>query len=117
MNCNCLSSHEAIPVSNLPVANLTLIDNGTWIKLYSCQSCNQFWKVDNHDKYQTNLAIKLDNAQNWEDFDDFEIRKEFLCRSRDGYSSEGCRKLGCNKIALKSLAFCLDHAWEIGLRE
>ncbi len=83
-----------------------------WIKLCKCSSCSQYWQVDEYDKLQTCLVIKIDNASVWNDFDDKEKRISFLIQSRGGFSGEKCNYAGCNGQSLKGLAFCPRCAFE-----
>jgi hypothetical protein len=88
-----------------------------WIELGKCRVCGQYWQIDKWDKYQTICAIRVDFPDNWQNYDDKADRMQLLFDSRSGLSQEKCIKAGCENKALKSLAYCLNHAWEIGLRE
>jgi hypothetical protein len=88
-----------------------------WIKLGRCSVCGQFWQLDEWDKYQTICAIKINDPANWQTFDDEPDRVQLLINSRGGLSDKECVKANCRDTALKSLAYCPKHAYEIGLRE
>jgi len=87
-----------------------------WLQLYRCPGCGQHWQVDLPDKYEVSCAIKIDDAAHWQTFDDKPDRLQFLIESRGGLSVEECAKAGCPERALKSLAYCPTHAYELGLR-
>ncbi len=91
-------------------------DSG-WLELGKCQICGQYWQLDKWDKLQTICAIKIDALDDWQNYDDKPDRMQLLIDSRDGLTEEKCIKANCQNKALKSLAYCPKHAYEIGLRE
>jgi hypothetical protein len=99
------------------VSQLEEVDNrADWLQLYRCTDCGQHWQLDLPDKYQVSCAIKIEDPAHWQSFDDKPVRLQFLIESRGGLSQEECAKAGCSNRALKSLAFCPAHAYEIGIR-
>ena len=89
-----------------------------FLTLQECRLCGQLWQFDQIDKLQTSIAIKVGPSADWESFSDEPFRKEHLARSRGGLSAEMCVLKGCTNRALRTLAYCLDHAYEYaGLRE
>ncbi|MDQ6786373.1 MAG: hypothetical protein M3033_06085 [Acidobacteriota bacterium] len=73
--------------------------------------------MDKWDKLQTICAIKINFPKDWQNYDDKPDRVELLMNSRGGLSEAECIKANCQNKALKSLAYCLKHSYEIGLRE
>ena len=94
--------------------SLTLVDekDGGWRNLYSCSDCGRYWQVDLIDKYQVNCAIRIDDPNNWQTFDDKPLRMQYVFDTRGGLSDEGCIVARCPNKALKSLAYCLEHAYD-----
>lgn len=89
-----------------------------FLTLRQCRSCGQLWQFDLIDKLQTCLAIKVETVSNWGFFEDKRFRIEHLVRSRGGLSAETCVMQNCPNRALRTLAYCPDHAYEYaGLRE
>ena len=91
--------------------------DGNWVKLSKCRACGQYWQTDVWDKYQTNCALKIDAPESWQSLDDKPFRLQLLVETRGGLSEENCVMAGCGNKALKSLAYCPEHAFRIGLRE
>jgi hypothetical protein len=122
MNCECNLLPHIFNIerqANQLKDRLEIINvkNENWIKLGKCRVCNQYWQLDEWDKYQTICAIKIDDPNGWQSYDDKQDRIRLLIDSRSGISDEGCIKAGCENKALKSLVYCPQHAYEIGLRE
>ena len=82
------------------------VKDDAWVKLIKCPDCGQCWQIDEWDKYQTGLAIKIQHPKVWKHFDDKKIRLEFLVQTRDGLSEIKCAWIGCNNIAIRGLAYC-----------
>ncbi|NOQ51446.1 MAG: hypothetical protein GQ578_04430 [Desulfuromonadaceae bacterium] len=89
-----------------------------WVKLIKCPVCGQHWQLDEWDKYQTGLAIKIKEPESWRSYNDKDVRIDFLIQNRGGLSDGICAWQGCNNQALKGLAYCPTCAYEkSGLRE
>jgi len=122
MNCECHQLPKAFNLERLPnrlrrrIEEIDFKDQG-WVKLYKCYVCGQRWQLDEWDKYQVVCAIKIPETANWRAYDDKPDRLQLLLDSRGGLSENACVKAGCGNLALKSLAYCPAHAYEIGLRE
>jgi hypothetical protein len=122
MSCEC----ERLPhvfnlekYSNRLKKRLTEVEvkSDGWVKLCQCRACGQYWQLDEWDKYQTLCAIKISDPANWQTYDDQPDRARLLIESRGGLSEEECVMARCQNKALKSLAYCPAHAYEIGIRE
>jgi hypothetical protein len=84
-----------------------------WTTLRRCPICEQHWQIDEYDKYQAGLAIKVAEPGAWLTFDDRPVRKEYLIQRRGGLGTERCIWAGCSNTVLKDSAHCPDHAYEI----
>jgi len=88
-----------------------------WCHLVKCLSCGQLWQVDEWDKYHHAIAIKFyGDKDDWETISDVEIRKEIIIANHNGISNKECQWIGCKNNALGDMAFCVDHAYENGVR-
>jgi hypothetical protein len=123
MNCECNQLPRIFNVETYPnrlMSHLELVnrkDSG-WRELYKCSVCGQHWQVDVLDRLQVNCAIRIDNLDEWPDFDDKPVRVQYLIDSRGGLSEAECVMAGCKNKALQSLAYCPKHGYEdVGLRE
>ena len=77
--CNCKEQPILIDISNNYSdfkSKLNQLEVGNWVLLMQCPDCNQFYKVDEWDKYQTCYAVKIPSSENWESFDSESIIKE-----------------------------------------
>ena len=123
MNCQCTQLPRIFNVETFPnrlSASLDLVaqkDSG-WRKLYKCSACDQHWQLDLVDRLQVNCAIKIDNPNEWHSFDDKPVRMQYVFDVRGGHSADDCIVADCPNKALKSLAYCLEHAYDhAGVRE
>ncbi len=67
MTCNCAQLNKLIDIADVPGSfekGLTEIMQGDWVKLMRCPDCEQFWRVDEWDKLQTQFAVKLNSKDN-----------------------------------------------------
>ncbi len=94
-----------------------LIEKKDWFKLYQNKAEKSFWRLDEWDKYQIQMFVKLKSAENWTEFNDQHLRIEFLKECR-GLSNEKCKWKDCSRKALNNLVFCELHAYiEMGVRK
>jgi hypothetical protein len=84
----------------------------SWVKLVQYPDCSQHWQIDEWDKFQTGLAIKVKDPESWKAFDDRAIRVEFLIHNRGGLSETRCAWQGCGNKAIIGLAYCPLCAYE-----
>jgi len=118
--CKSLPEYFKADTSDLYFKNFQQIDwkHDAWVNLIKCPNCEQHWQIDEWDKYQTGLAIKIENPDCWKTYNDKKVRINFLIQNRGGPSDELCRWQACNNKALKGLAYCPMCAYdEIGIRE
>jgi hypothetical protein len=57
------------------------MDTANWKALLRCQHCAQLWAVDEWDKYQIQLAVKITDKVDWQTSDEA-YRKAHLTQSR-----------------------------------
>ena len=94
-----------------------LIAKKGWFLLYKNKEDNSYWRLDVWDKLQTQLFLKLTTIENWDEFDDKDLRIELLKKNR-GLSTNTCVWKGCDKKALNSIVYCELHAYnEMGIRK
>ncbi len=123
MNCQCRQLPRTFNIETFPNRLddfLELVDqkNEGWRTLNKCSVCGQYWQLDLIDRLQVNCAIKIDNPNEWLSFDDKPVRVQYLFDVGRGLSDEDCIKARCPNKALKSLAYCLEHAYDYAnLRE
>ena len=86
-------------------------DAGGWIVLARCRDCGQQWRVDQPDKYQVDLAIKVPASRAWSAAEDRGVRLDYLIRSHGGESTDPCIWAGCPHHALRGVAMCAEHAY------
>jgi hypothetical protein len=121
VKCDCLTLPTAVNLESAMserLNHLDKIDEKPFLSLHKCRGCGQLWQLDQIDRLQTNLAIKLQNVYDWNDFDDTTARVQFLIDSRGGLSDKTCIKHSCSNLALRTLAYCPEHAYfYAGLRQ
>lgn len=116
--CSCGESSAEIRVDGTVkqlYPNFEMIKASDWRALLKCPVCGQLWSVDEWDKYQVQLAVKLPDANTWK-LDDTDRRKAFLLRSRGGYDAGTCFRAGCEAKSIKGSAYCVDHSYAVGMR-
>lgn len=97
--------------------DFVLIDEKDWYQLYQNKSDNFFWRLDQHDKLQEQLFVRLINIDNWESFDDKSLRIDLLAKTR-GFSHKNCIWKNCNNKRLIGLVHCAIHSYEeMGMRK
>lgn len=117
--CLCAELQAALYVDRQSpsfLASLTEISTGNWVKLCRCESCGQLWRVDEWDKYQTQMAIKIPELAGWETYDAKPLELALLIESRGGLSEKQCLWAGCARLAVKGVVYCPEHLYETGAR-
>ena len=118
--CNCNEQPALVDITNNHSAfqsPLKEIVVGNWVKLMECPECNQLWKVDEWDKYQTLYAVKVPEKEGWGNFDSVSLIKEKMISNRGGLTETKCMWAGCNKMQVKGSAYCINHLYETGARD
>lgn len=119
-NCDKLPKFIKADTSDSYFMQFNQIDwkDDAWVHLVKCSDCSQHWQIDEWDKYQTGLAIKIEKPERWKTYNDKKVRIEFLVQNRGGLSDELCAWQRCNNKSLKGLVYCPTCAYEkIGIRE
>jgi hypothetical protein len=117
--CSCAALPPAVYVDQEPsafLASLAQLAVGNWVKLCRCSSCGQLWRVDEWDKYQTQIAVKVPTIEGWESFDSKPSELALLVSSRGGTSEAQCIWAGCKQRAVKGVMYCAEHLYETGAR-
>lgn len=118
MNCDC---HDQPAIHRVGGNLRTLfpsfkhVDAALWRALLCCPTCGQLWAVDEWDKYQIQLAVKVADAEGW-NASDKALRKAYLAQSRGGNAAAKCMWNGCEKNQLIGSAYCVDHLYATGAR-
>lgn len=117
-HCDC-GNHPSVRQVNGPIAMLfpgfVQVGADGWKALLRCRSCSQLWSVDEWDKYQIQLVVKIAGTANWKTFDETQ-RKAHLAASRGGLCESNCTWNDCTRKQLKGSAFCVDHLFATGAR-
>ena len=94
------------------------IDDKGWFELYQHKQDKTFWRLDKWDKYQTQFFVRLETIDNWENFDDTELRVGLLKKTRGIDLTRKCIWNKCENYSLQRLVYCERHAYfQIGIRE
>jgi hypothetical protein len=126
MNCFCSKLPQLVKADQLVNAGVNLFvhfdtmqsgGGNNWTNLIRCRHCEQHWRIDVSDKYQIQFAVKIDDINHWQEFDDLPLRKKFLLESRGGLTEEKCIWQGCSNYRVKGVAYCLDHLFQTGARQ
>ncbi len=120
-SCACADMPRSVKVDEAAphLRGFPLVDSKLqeWMTLVRCPDCGQHWQLDEWDKLQVILAIKVASPDEWLHWDDKECRVEYLVQSRGGLGDQACGWQGCTNEALKDMAFCPRCAYEkLGLR-
>ena len=98
-------------------SDFELIEKKDWYKLYQNKDDKSFWRLDEWDKLQVQVFVRIESAESWSEYDDQNLRMELLKRER-GLSNEKCKWKDCDRKALNNLVFCELHAYiEMGIRK
>ncbi|WP_139133229.1 metal-binding protein [Pandoraea sp. ISTKB] len=118
MKCDC-DSHPAIRSVNGTLHTLfpgfRHEDAAHWRSLLRCPACGQLWAVDEWEKHQVQLAVKVADVQGWRASDEA-LRKERLTQSRGENAVVKCLWSGCEKYQLNGSAYCVDHLYATGAK-
>ena len=120
MKCHCHNLPDAFYIEDAPKGfekSLASKDSGNWVWLGLCPICGTYWSVEEWDKYSHQVVIRVKDKDNWQEQDTVAIGKQLLLKSRGGLSDNECCWASCHKMAVKDVAFCIDHLWESGSRK
>ena len=113
--CKCRKLPNYLIANNMqkPFNSMENVEtkSNDWVHLKKCPYCNQYWQVDEHEKYQNGLAIKVNSPEYWHNSSDFEIRKNAMIKNHGGLSDNTCKWESCNQLAMCDMAFCAKCAY------
>jgi hypothetical protein len=90
---------------------------GNWKTLERCMECGGSFAIDEWDKLQPRVVVRVDDVGQWEiEADDVDTRKALLLRSRGGLQDTECEWVGCLRPQVRGVAICLEHLWNLGVR-
>lgn len=119
MQCGCGGRSTLVDISQNHrefVAGMRCLATGDWIMLLQCPRCGQLWRTDEWDKYHTLYACKLSSPDGWESADVEALIKERMIENHGGLDTSLCLAKDCQRHALKTRAYCVDHFYETGAR-
>ncbi len=88
-----------------------------WMNIFKNKETGQLWAIDIYDKYQPQIAVKIDSLEQLKNINFKDIRKNLLFKSRGGCDESTCIMKGCNKKRVKGVVYCIDHLYETGARK
>jgi len=119
MQCTCGGRRDLVEISQHYtefVAGMHCLETGDWVKLLQCPGCDQLWRTDEWDKYQTLYACKLSSSEGWESIDIGTLIMERMVENHGGLDTSPCIAKDCKQHALKGRAYCGAHFYETGAR-
>lgn len=78
------------------------------VELRRCEACGTYWQVD---VGRGGLAIRIDNPDTWDSFDDRPIRLQQMIDHHGGLDDGKCVWVGCDRQPLRNMKFCPHHAY------
>lgn len=118
MSCKCSQLPDIVKLDDHPaIGRFDELETGDWVRLVRCPHCGQLWSVDEGDKYQTQLAVRIPKNEGWRELDTTPLRRRYLIQSRGGLTDEKCIWLGCEQRRVRGVVYCVDHLYKIGARE
>jgi hypothetical protein len=105
MACECTAQHGTVRVADGKKFAVGKSDKGKTgkIHLFKCDSCGQFWLIDEWEKFKERLAFKIKDDSHWP------LRKAYLLIVHGGTSAENCTAAGCKGKKVKGTQLCVDH--------
>ena len=89
-------------------SDFELIEKKDWFSLYRSKLDSSFWRLDEWDKYQEQFFTRIESVENWIEYNDFELRIQWLEKSR-GTAVRKCSWENCDRSALANMAICAYH--------
>jgi hypothetical protein len=78
--------------------------------LYKCRTCDAVWLVD--DVTRGPMAVRYKGGS-LADFDEKPYRRELCIEMHGGISTSKCAFEGCENLALKDRALCVEHVYPV----
>jgi hypothetical protein len=80
---------------------------GYYMANKQCEHCGQVWRVPRRKSQQTDrLYFKLPKDQDHQVYDEIELRVHYVHKKYGESAIRNCIWAGCEKKALKKMAFC-----------
>jgi hypothetical protein len=98
------------------VSNLEKVGDEGWYELYRNKVDGRLWRIDKDDKYQQSYALQVLPGMDWKTYDPTPDIKALMLATRGESSTGRCMVAGCSAKPLNDLAFCVEHAFERGVR-
>ena len=117
MSCECSNVPEVLYLEEAPKGfqdSLVQQDMQNWMRLFQCGA---LWAIDEWDKYQWQVAFRIQVREAWASADREPQRKHLLLRSRGGITAEPCIWAGCQGRRVSGVAYCIDHLYAAGARK
>lgn len=85
------------------------------ILLVRCQVCGQFWQADQWSRNfgrtsWPDLCIKVDDPDNWESFDDHQLRLDYFPSMLYEVTKRKCTSPGCKDFCISEIDLCANCA-------
>ena len=119
MKCTCASRPDAFYLESdrtIFMSSLREQAAENWKRLYRCESCGEYWAVDEWEKYGHQVASRATSSTEWDTASEGR-RKKLLLDSRGGTTDEQCIWAGCSGHRVRGVAFCIDHLYDTGARK
>lgn len=119
MSCSCTNLPDLFKLETYPdfILGTVRVATGYWVHLHKCTNCDQLWRLDEWDKYQSQFVVRIPSNIDWTQFDATSLQKQFLVQSRGGLSQELCGWHGCQSKCVNGVAYCVEHFYQTGARE
>ncbi len=112
--CNCAELYDALSLEEWEQAGVEFkkTSHTHWSETVACNECGQVWKLDiPFDRYQTLLALRICDRDDLDAHHEEMLRMSYLLRSQGGASAEKCKFQGCDRMAMRKSAFCVECAY------
>jgi hypothetical protein len=120
MRCQCSNVADALYLEEAPKGfrdTLVQQDMQNWMRLFQCSQCGALWAIDEWDKYQWQVAFRVQVREAWASVDREPQRKQLLLRSRGGITAEPCIWASCQNRRVNGVVYCVDHLYATGARK
>lgn len=120
MRCQCNNVPGAFYLDEGPRSfkhHLVQLDMKNWMRLFECCECGALWAIYEWDKYQHQVAFRVERREDWASSDLEQQRKDLLLKSRGGTTAETCMWAGCPNPRVVGVVYCIDHLYAVGARK
>lgn len=86
-------------------------------ELHQCTVCGIYWRIDKNTFATDRFVWRLPEYRaDWAEYTMESEEKKLLLASRKVATSQSCIWINCEKERLNGLVYCVDHAYERGIR-